>query len=306
MGNSTLEKMQAAGEEVNDDELTPQTELTDEPELVLEGESDAVVADGSDDDTLVVQGDEQPHHNKVSVTKQQLSKLRRTRREAREAAAEKDTELQRMSQELAELRRAVTPKPQYTDFATDAEYEQALLAYHQQVGNRQAVERPNVQATAPQQDHSDAVNAHLDRVESLGVPAQTYLQADATVRQTFGDDITDALIASVEDGSEKAILALGSRPAELAAVQRLLIEDRSGLRAASYLGKLAARTSFKSKKTISGAPNPSRSPVGGSSHSGLSESAYQKKMAAAEKAGDTQAMVDLRRAQRKAKAAANG
>jgi hypothetical protein len=304
MGNSTLEKMQAAGLDVDDEELTPSDEFTDETELVLEGDDDTVVVADSDEGTLAEQGEEQHRHNKVSVTKQQLSKLRRTRREAREQAAEKDSELQSVRQELAELRRTVTPKPQYTDFANDEDYEKALLAYHQSVGDRPAAPQAEVRGPAAA-DHSDAINAHLDRVESLGVPAQKYMEADATVRQVFGDSITDALIAAVDDGSEKAILAMGSRPAELAAVQRLLTDDPSGLRAVSYLGKLAARTSFKSKKTISDAPSPTRSPAGGNSGA-LSDSAFEKKMSAAEKAGDVQAMVNLRRAQRKAKAAANG
>lgn len=305
---STLEKMQAAGEDVGEEELTTSTEPTDEPELVLEDDDSAVVADDSDEGALVLQGDEQPHHTKVEVPKQVLSDLRRTRREAREQAEEKDSELQQLRHELAELRRTVTPKPKYADFRSDEDYEAALIKYHQQVATEKessapVTQRPNQPERAEAPDYSDAVNAHIDRVEKLGVPAAQYRQADSVVRGAFGDLVTDALIASVGEGSEIALLAMGSRPAELQKVQRLLQEDPTGLKTVAYLGRLSARASFKSKKTISDAPAPTRSPTGGGQPSGFDKE-LQKKMDAAEKRGDVQAMVTLRRQQRQQAAAA--
>jgi hypothetical protein len=307
---TTLEKMQAAGLEVDDAEPTTPTEAIDEPELVLDDDDSAVVADESEEGTLVLQGEEQPHPRKVEVPKQTLSELRRTRREAREQVAEKDSELQQLRQEMAELRRTVTPRPKYADFRSDEDYEAAVIAYHQQVGKReeapqqaQAPQRPNQPAQAQAPDYSDAVNAHIDRVEKLGVSATQYKQADQSVRAVFGDSVTDALIASVGEGSEIAMLAMGTRPEELAKVQRLLMDDPTGLKTVAYLGRLSARASFKSKKTISDAPSPTRSPTGGG-HLSANAKAFQKKLDAAEKAGDVQQMVTLRRQQRQAERAA--
>lgn len=306
----TLEKMQAAGLEVDEPELTTPDELTEEPEFVLEDDEPAVVADELDESALVVQGDEQQRPGKkVEVPKQTLAELRRTRREAREQVAEKDQELQNLRQEMAELRRAVTPKPRYADFANDDDYEAALLKYHQSVGQQQssapkAEQRPNQPEQKPAApDFTDAYNAHLDRVEKLGIPAQQYKRAEDAVKAVFGDGITDALIAAVGEGSEKAMLVLGTRPDQLLTVQRLLQDDPTGLKAVAHLGRLSAKVTLKSNKTISDAPRPTRSPTGGG-HLSASAKAMQKKMDEAEKAGDVQAMVTLRRQQRAAERAA--
>ena len=97
-------------------------------------------------------------------------------------------------------------------------------------------------------------------------------------------------------------MLIGSRPAEMAKVQQLLAADPSGLKVVSHLTRMAAKAQVKGK-TISGAPRPTRSPSGGGQV--MAPAALDKKLAALEKSGDVQGMVELRRAQRKAKAAAS-
>ena len=300
----TLEKMQAAGL-VDDDEVLTGTEET-EAELVLDedDELEAVVAEGEEDEDDGHAGGDPDHQGRVEVPKKTLSQLRRTRREAREQVASKDSELEAMRRELQELKKATLKKPQYVDFASDDAYEAALLEYHALTrDSAPAAQHPRQQAAAQRQapDFSDDVNAHLDRAEKLGVNLDRFAQADRAVRTVLGDMVTDAIISSVGPGSEKAMLLIGTRPAELAKVQQLLASDPSGLKVVSHLTRMAAKATVKGK-TISGAPKPTRTPSGGGA---LSPSKFAKEEARLEKAGDVQGLVNLRREARKARQAAS-
>ena len=308
----TLEKMQAAGLADDDGELTSPEETEAELELETEQDPDAVVAEGEGEATLSLadDDDEQGHQGRVEVPKSTLSQLRRTRREAREQADQANSENADLRRRLDTLTKATLKKPQYVDFATDAEFESALLEYHAIAGQaqppaaaqpRQPAEQRQAQAQGP--DYSDDVNAHLDRAEKLGVNAGKFVQAERAVRTTLGDNVTDAIISSVGPGSEKAIMVIGSRPAEMAKVQQLLASDPSGLKAISHITRLASKITVKGQ-TISGAPRVTRSPTGGSVPLADSQE-FAKKEKALEKRGDVQGLVNLRRAARKAKAAAS-
>lgn len=305
----TLEKMQAAGIADDDTEVQP-TEEDSVGELVLDDEpkDEAVVAEDLDDPTDET-ADGGQNRQRVEVPKATLSQLRRTRREARQQVEEKDHELNALRGELNTLKKAVLKKPQYADFTSDEAFEKALLEYHALTGDTPPApaaqpqrRQPPAQAPSQGPDFSAEVNEHLDRAEALGVDLAKFAQAERAVRTTLGDLVTDALIASIGDGSEKAVMLIGSKPDELARVQRLLAEDKSGLKVVSHLTRLAARASVKGKPKVSGAPKPSRSPNGGGN--AMTPSAFDKKMDGLEKKGDVQGMVELRRAQRKAKAAA--
>jgi hypothetical protein len=302
----TLEKMQAAGLADEEEELTPSLEPEAELELEVDPDPEGVVPEGEEEATLVLADDEQGHQGRVDVPKRTLSELRRTRREARAGEAQANSENDGLRAELAALKKATLKKPRYVDFTTDEAFESALLEYHTLADPAPRAAPRRAQAPAPQQqgpDFSEDVNAHLDRAEKLGVNLQKFVQAESAVRTTLGDLVTDAIISSVGEGSEKAIMLIGSRPAELAKVQQLLASDPSGLKVVSHLTRMAAKASVKGK-TISGAPRPSRSPTGGSIPSATSK-AFAKEEAKLEKSGDVQGMVELRRAARKAKAAAS-
>ena len=302
----TLDKMAAAGLLDDDEEQTTPNES--EIELVLDDDEtdEAVVAEEDESEDDGQPGDEQDHQGRVEVPKKTLSQLRRTRREAREQSAAKDGELEALRAQVQNLQKATLKKPQYVDFNSDDAFEAALLEYHAMtVGSLPAPAQQHPQggpAQRPAPDFADDVNAHLDRAEKLGVNLDKFAQADRAVRSTLGDPVTDALISSVGRGSEKAMMIIGSRPAELAKVQQLLASDPSGLKVVSYLTRIAAKSNVRGK-TISGAPPPTRSPSGGGG--GLSPSAYAKKEAALEKANDTAGLVKLRRDQRRAKQAAS-
>jgi hypothetical protein len=305
--SNTLEKMQAAG--IADDDTGTTDPLPESGELVLEDDldPDAVVADGEGEGTMVLAGDDQDHH-RVEVPKKTLSQLRRTRREARDDAAQQHSENDDLRAELQALKKATLKKPSYVDFTTDADFEAALLEYHAIAGDSQAAPAPSRRVAAapaaraqPAQgpDFSEDVNAHIDRAEALGVDLTKFAQAERAVRTTMGDMVTDAIISAVGPGSEKAVMILGSRPAELAKVQQLLAEDPTGLRVVSHLTRLASKATVR-KKTISDAPRATRSPQGDGQQVAAAAGPYEKRLAKADKTGDVQAMVKIRREARQA------
>jgi hypothetical protein len=301
----TLEKMIAAGEA--DEELT--TPPAEEAEYELELDGDETPPEGEEDaGEITLEGDSDDEDEpgkpgkRVDLPKRTLSKLRRTRREARETVVERDTEISELKQQLGDLRQATLKKPSYVDFSTDAEYEAALLQYHAIAGPTpvpgQMPARPNQPAPAAGPDFTDDVNAHYDRAEALGVNPDKFIAADRTTRETLGEGITDAIISSVGEGSEKAIMLIGSRPSEMLKVQQMFQQDPSGLKVIAHLTRLAAKATV-GKRTVSGAPAPSRTPTGGG-QAPQAVSAYNKRMNKAEKAGDAGAMVKIRREARAA------
>jgi hypothetical protein len=304
--SNTLEKMQAAG--IADDDTGTTDPLPESGELVLADDPnpDAVVADGDGEGTMVLAGDDQSHQ-RVEVPKKTLSQLRRTRREARDDAAQTHSENDELRAELQALKKATLKKPSYTDFGTDAEFEAALLQYHAIAGDSHAAPAQPRRAAAPAAraqpaqgpDFSEDVNAHVDRAEALGVDLTKFAQSERAVRTTLGDMVTDALISAVGPGSEKAVMILGSRPAELAKVQQLLAADPSGLRVVSHLTRLASKASVRGK-TISDAPRATRSPQGDGQQVAAAAGPYEKRLAKADKTGDVQAMVKIRREARQA------
>jgi hypothetical protein len=298
--SKTLEKMQAAGLADGDEGVTALTDTDAELELVTDDEPNGVVPDGEEEGTIALVGDDQDH-SRVEVPKKTLSQLRRTRREAREQVQQKDSENSELRAELDALKKATLKKPMYTDFATDEAFEAALLEYHSLTSSQ----RPPAQATPAARPHkvqgpdfSAEVNAHIDRAEALGVNLDKFAQADRAVRTTLGDPVVDAIIASVGAGSEKALMLIGSNPTKLAEVQQMLTDDPTGLRVVSHLARLAA-TSTVRKKAISDAPRATRSPTGGLAVS-AEAGPYNKRLAKAEKSGDVQGMVEIRREARKA------
>ena len=301
--SNTLQKMVEAGL-AEEEELTssePEAEL----EIEAEDEPEAVVAE-EEDEAEVVLGDEQDAPKDRSEpsggVKATFAHLRRDRRELRQERSALSEENQALKARLDALEDATLRKPKYTDYATDEAYETALLQFHAAKSRREQ-QAPQAQPAAAQpqtRDFTDSVNAHYERAEKLGVNAGKFEAAERNVRSRLGDVLTDALIDAVGEGSEKAIMLIGTNAAEFDAVQSLLSSDPTGLKAVGRLNRLAERAKV-TKPRVSGAPKPTRSPAGGGK---VSVSALDKKLAKAEKSNDANAMFKLRREKRKAERAA--
>ena len=307
----TLAKMRMAGHVDEDEELTTPAEETgpeSETELVLE-DVGHVEEESEEEDA---HGDEQDAPTRKEKPKksvqQTLGHLRRQRRELRQDNAGLTQDNASLTQENASLRAeldmlkdAVLKKPRSIDYDNDDDYEAALLRYHRVKGEssapRPVQQRPNEpQQQAPAMDFTDAVNAHYDRAEALGVDASKFEAAEKSVRGKLGDVLTDALIDAVGEGSEKAIMVLGTNPREFGEFESRLRGDPSGTKAVAYLGKLAERTRVTKRKR-SESPKPTRTPAGGSS----GVNAAERKLEKAEKSGNTQAIFRATRELRKAK-----
>lgn len=152
-----------------------------------------------------------------------------------------------------------------------------------------------------------AVDQHYDRAaklaETSGIEAETYQAADHRVRSMIeglfpkgGDAVTDSLITVLGEGSERVMFNLGVNTARLNELKTLLTTDKSGLKAAMYLGKLSAEINAPAKRT-SKAPAPASQAKGDASASPTT-TALQRKYDAAHKAGNVgEAMTIKRQAQ---------
>jgi hypothetical protein len=303
-----LAKIEAAVSELEGEE--PTTPESAEEELVFEGDNDpeAVVAEGEEDAQEQSQeGNEDPH--RVSIPTSKLTKLRRRARGAEDQAtglASENDELKRQLQQQGDQLNMLTQtvkKPQYTDFATDADFEASLLQWHRLNDSGTPAPAPAAAPPQPQQrqapDHNPAVNAHYDRAEQTkGLDLGKFQVAEQNMRAALSDGLTDAIIASFGEGSEVATYIIGQSPARLAKVKQLLAEDPNGFRLTRYMQSIVDGTRTRGK-TISNAPRPTRSPSGGVADVSAASSALQKKYDKADKAGDANALFRAQRDARK-------
>lgn len=302
MTRNTLKDMQEAGLADADGELTiPKGD--ENPEIDVELDPDAVVADGEGEAEIVL-GDAQdaPKDELEPGLKRTLSHLRRDRRELRGENAGLSSENTALKARLDQLTAATLKKPRYVDFPTDDAYEAALLQYHAITGGQQPKpKQPNPPRQQQAPDFSKSINAHYERAEKLGVNLAKFETAERNVRTQIGDVLTDALIDAVGVGSEKAVMLLGTNKKAFDELKSLLSSDPTGLKATTYLGRLAERARV-TKSRVSGAGKPTRSPTGAGAI--VPMGTLEKKLEAAEKTGDPNKMFKARRAISKAKRAA--
>ena len=108
---------------------------------------------------------------------------------------------------------------------------------------------------------------HIQRVEALvqeaGIDPDMYIAADEKVRQVFekivpkkGSNVYKAIVSMVGDGSEKVVYYLGRNQEALNKFTGLLENDKSGLKAAMYLGEIKATKAIPKKIERSKAPDP--------------------------------------------------
>lgn len=156
----------------------------------------------------------------------------------------------------------------------------------------------------------ESVEQHYGRAEKLaeasGIAPELYQSADFNVRQAIesvfpgggGEAVTNALIASLGEGSEKVFYNLGVNQARRNELVNLLKEEPSGLRASVFLGKLAAELSAPQRKK-SNAPAPATQ-VKGDRPTTEAGRALHKKYQDASKSGDIGLAVRLKREAKKA------
>lgn len=235
------------------------------------------------------------------------------------------SELEKLQAQLEEERRKnlsvpqVGDKPKLEQFYDkdnpEEAFAEALVDWKlkasaaQQQSQHQQYEQQR-QSLEVQRRIEQSVDQHYERAaklaEASGISPELYQAADLKVRETIeaifpgggGEQITNALIANLGEGSEKVLYNLGVNQARRNELAKLLQEDKSGLRASVYLGKLAGELSAPTRKK-SNAPAPAAQ-IQGDRQTTEQGRALHQKYKDAHKSGDVQKAIQLKRQARDA------
>ena len=252
------------------------------------------------------------------------SVLAATRTKLKGQLKEKDSELEVLKAELAQLKQAVVkpaiadippaplkpPVPQ--EYQTVEEYQAAVSKYTTaEVQRQMALVNQTQNAKARQEAAIDtvtkAVDSHYERADELvkanSISPEVYQNADLKVRQSIAtvfpdaaDKIVDDLIANMGAGSEKVMYFLGRNEAARNTLIAKLTQDGRGIAASMYLGQLVAQKAGNPANTSSMAPAPSPRVKGTSGGAGTSNvEELKKRYDSAHKKGDTQSAFNLKR-----------
>jgi hypothetical protein len=290
-------------EEVVDESVAQDTDNPEEPEAPeleawqLTGEEEA--DDNQDDDDSVPVG-------KVIKMKERL----------KGKIGDRDDEISKLREELDSIKAGRTtetielpPMPKATDYDSDEEHEEALEEWRDKKAeirwNAKSAERKQSETVKQHQERiAKDVDAHYTRsaelVESSGIKAEHFKDADASVRQAVeavmpkkGDGITDFIISVLGEGSEKVLFFLGRNKAARAEFQNLLVEDPDGNKAMVYLGQQKERLTNPQKRR-SNAPKPATQAKGDETPN-QSEKALMKKYREAHKNGKGQVAYNIKK-----------
>ncbi len=324
----TLEqlKQQNATEEESDQAAQPEQEQS--TEALANSEANEPDDDGlsevpeAEEVPLWMQADDQesagsgqmPVRSHIAVRQKLKDKLRT-----------KGTEIEQLRTEVNQLKSAAQPAPSepvpaqtampkaddfYDDKDPDAAYQTAMqtwvansveskLNQHLQTHQHQQ-QRQQIDSRVTQE-----LERHYDRAAAIVsdglLTAEEYQDSEALIRQAVdqvapgnGDNYVDSLISRLGEGSEKVVVSLARNANNLAAFQRALREDPTGIAAASYLGELKG-------KFTGGGRSSSRTPKPGTRLSGDAPStggADLRQYNAAHKSGDRQKAFNVKRAAR--------
>jgi len=299
------DKQQPAEEPAEESpELEPETQGEPEPEGEPTAESD---------DWMKA---EEPEPDVVHTAYD--AKAIRTKWKARAAEVEavKNAEIEELKRQIEEIKKQPKPqqvlsdKPKRESFQSDIEYLEALQDYklnliQQQAQSSTAAEQRKQQADAIKDRTDKALDEHYIRVDALAkksnINPETYQAAELRVRTEIdrifpkgGDAVLDALIASMGAGSEKVVYNLGVNSARLTKFVETLNDDKSGIKAAIFLGKLNTELNAPTKR-VTQAPDPIDNVQGDNSGGRGVAGQLKKKYDEAHKKGDTQKAFDIRR-----------
>lgn len=246
------------------------------------------------------------------------------RRKLKGKVNEQKDEIAKLRQENEELRKGMTSRqqqesmdgePDRGDFETESEWLKAVVEHNVRLvadKTKTAQNAEEIKRKMEQQEAAinQATDAHYLRASKLseksGISAEAYQAADTNVRKAIdsvfpeaGDKITDALIANLGDGSEKVFYHLGVNATKRAELVKLFQEDRTGIKAAVYLGKLNATLSTPAKRESSAPPPPDD--IKGDQKGGNAGAKLKKDYDDAHRKGDTQAAYNIKQKAKGAK-----
>jgi len=250
-----------------------------------------------------------------------VGKFVSVKRKLKGQISDREEEIERLKRENAELAKlkpkeeTILERPKRDNFSTDEEFDEAFDEYNQS-RTTEAINRTRLedQRKADQQQVREnlavAVDGHYERaaalIEKSNIKPEVYQATDIIVREAveavnpnLGDIIVDQVISILGEGSEKVLYFLGRNKAALAKFQNLLMTDKSGMKAAVYLGQEKQRLTNPIKQRSS-APAPVTNIKGDEPLSGAA-GRFKKKYDAAHKKGDNQAAYNAKKEARAAK-----
>lgn len=307
------EAPQAGAVEVND-EAAQETQATDQAAEPGEGgDESGAETEGwmkGDDQESQGAGEKKFTDRDVAAAKSKL----------RAKVEKKESEIEQLKAQLEEERRKsqaapqVGAKPKLEDFYDkdypEEAFAEALVEWKLNAGSAQqrAQEQQYEQqrrALDTQQRIESSVDQHYERAaklaEASGITPELYQSADRNVREAIeavfpnggGEQVTNALIHNLGDGSEKVLYHLGVNQARRTELQNILRDDPTGLRAATFLGKLSAEVTSPVRKKSS-APAPAAQ-IQGDRPTTEAGRAMLKKYNDAHKSGDISGAIRLKR-----------
>lgn len=228
------------------------------------------------------------------------------------------SELDELRAQLEAQRNQSVPQPSarpkredfYEHDDPDEAYTEALMewkldsAVAQKTASNQQYEQKRKQLEA-QQKISSNVDKHYERAAVLaaasGITPELYQSADHRVRSAVegvfpgggGENVTNALISSLGEGSEKVFYKLGVSQAHLKELTTKLAEDPGGIQASIYLGRLSAELTAPTRKK-SNTPAPATNVQGDANTTDLGKG-FHRKYLEARKSGDAQKAFSIRR-----------
>lgn len=210
----------------------------------------------------------------------------------------------------------VSGRPNREDFYEhddpDTAYEDALYEWrlNQEMANRQK-EIQAKQVEEYKDKTEKALDAHYERanefVNKYSISPESYKQAEKTFRESIdnvmpnrGDAVADHLISMISGGSERVAYAVGINANKRAELQKSLLEDQTGMKAAIFLGKISQEVSNAARKPVK-RNKPAARANGESKLSGSTlERNLKKKYEKAVSSGSMQGRLDARKEARAA------
>lgn len=324
------------GEEVEEIE-TPVEESEEEETPVVEGEE--TTDEETEEEDLSWMEDEQPDSSeddddetadgtgakgvpvdKHIAIKQKLKGKLKGEKEENEKLKARIKELEEGTQKPVDQSLSKPVRPRRDAFESDADYDDALDVYDDELIQfipKSAATEANTAEQLQQRVKvvTDAVDGHIDRaaqlIEKHSIDPDVYSSAQDSVKQIIGsvkpggeEHIFNEFIERLGEGSEKVMFYVGKNKKQLNEFERLFRSDPSGLSAAMFLAE--KRNEISGAKHLSSrSPKPSAKLKGGEAVK-ASESALKKKYQDAHKKGNNQAAFDIKRQAKGAKIDTSG
>lgn len=328
----TLEQLKQENETSEQEEIQehPETEfLNDADESADEQSKESEdLGEGSDEENegkpveSWMQGEDQDSQDNDQVPLKAHISLRT---KLKSQITEQDAEINELKAKVEALsnrtpvQESATAKPKREDFYTeddpDAAYISALISYERESQNAQAKQAHDADAQTAaiakaQQKIQEGVEGHYQRAQSFldehKINASVYKSADTKFRQAIeaalpeqGDKITDFLLSTIGDGSEKLMMYVGNNEARRQALQASVTNDPSGMAVMRLLGRWETEIEAPKKRT-SKAPAPAKSASGNAPAESADAKRLKRKYQEAHKKGHAQAAFDARSEARKA------